>query len=72
MKVKDLLKASLQHDKDEIETDMGLGNLDDRDMEMISQDPRKKADLSAELNKIMAGIDQKMMGMSSCYDMVFA
>jgi hypothetical protein len=60
-KVKDLFKASLQHDLAEIND--GVQARDDGDAEIVSaQRPAKKTKLSTELRRVVESIDKKILG----------
>jgi hypothetical protein len=60
VKVSDMLNAALKHDEAEIKED---GQRDVTDVDMLSaQRPRKAANLSAQLRKIVASIDKKLIG----------
>jgi hypothetical protein len=64
VKVHDLFKASLQHDLSQIHDDAGNGHVPDfEESEMTSeQQVGLKVDISAQLRKVMASIDQKLLG----------
>lgn len=71
VKVKNLLKAALQHDLDKVEDEGDA----DSDNNFISEDEaiskvssEKAAKLSAELGKIVASIDQKLLGTFHLHD----
>jgi hypothetical protein len=60
IKVKDLFKASLQHDEARIETDGQ--SPENTNVDMMSTRPSKANNLSAELRQLVANIDKKLSG----------
>ena len=60
-KVKDLFKASLQHDQAEMKD--GVQTCDDADAKIVSTDRSgKTTNLSTELRKVVESIDKKLLG----------
>jgi hypothetical protein len=66
VKVKDLFTASFQHDEAHISEDARAGDGTVVDM-LSSRPPSKAQNLTAELQKLLANIDKKLLGNAPCH-----
>lgn len=63
IKVKELIQAALQHDREQLEEDSSTASDDMEESLMILDRVNKTKGLSAELLKLMESIDRKLIGM---------